>query len=146
MFDIDINLIKSYFEQVARKVEEHCIQSIRCNVSVSPNNYSPLTLNVDIRVYGCDDIKFQETLKDCFTVASNRLMCERCSVFTNLNVNVMMYEKRDTFIYGEFPLPPATEALCIGLKKEEDIMLSVPEVKEIIHSTSKKKGELFTVK
>lgn len=152
--DIDINLIKHYFEQIARKLEEHILSPIRTEVSVQPSVVHPCEVVVTVRIYDCENIdgSFKECVQSAFELAGDRLLYQRSNCFTSIKLNVMLYEKEPQF---EIPfnswgfggylsdrfMPPLSFEI-----KEEEVMYSVPEVKEIIHSTSKKKGELFTVK
>lgn len=136
--------IVSYFEEVAKCL---CISgavgNFKYKVGAERSSYDPHTLDVIVYIYEMEYhlLENADKVSAAFKKACEKIygsMCEFTKVSVHVNIN------QDTCI----DRPPRRISVEFKEDKEDNkvIRYSVPAVKEIIHSKSKKKGEVFTVK
>ena len=137
MIDTTMLIIEDYFNRVAQYIQDQFIFSYKYEVRLI-NDYYKHCVIVNIRIYDIDTTNFSgdfvEPLKLAFFAAADKFRYQSVPCSVDLRVNVEV----------ELPIIPQYVDFKISCKEESAMYM--PEVKEIIHKKSKKKGEVFTVK
>lgn len=130
--------ISHYFNSVLKRIQDTFYRgSFQYSVLSERTTFSKVRVKVHIFDFQCENsefLEFQEYVKSIIKQAENELLIRG------------LFPVGDIEICIDIEVPVECNHLDIEVKfKEVDNMLSVPEVKEIIHNISKKKGEVFTV-
>lgn len=154
-----LDLVEKFFLDVVKRCELSSPFRFKYSVNVKRSISSPNKIEVCVYI---NDIRGKYTLDvnkligNYLKEALNELVNKPTEGFTSIHVSVNIdpyyepcdipqeYLCGDNSIYGR-PIPTIINTPTDIIFKEERDMY-MPEVKEIIHSKSKKKGEVFTVK
>ena len=134
--DIDVCfMVENYFNEILRMTRDRCCHNSFSYLVDTDSRYANVLVRINIFDVQCSskgsELKFKNHLTDIIKVARNEMVYRGLPYRVDVSINFCVPVKCDVKIKVNY--------------KEVDNMLSVPEVKEIIHNISKKKGEVFTV-
>lgn len=144
---LDISYVQDYFMKYCNRCRTHITSfDFGYNISVNRDIYTPFKFNVVVSIFDIeycmskrDFLEFSDSMKAIFFKAGNELMN---LVNYNVSVDVRIEYPHNLKCAGALPDTQFNEFKEVGEMK----YYSVPDVKEIIHSKGKRKGEVFTVK
>lgn len=129
--------IGHYFNEVLRMTRDSCVKGTFQFSVVAEDVLTTVKVKIHIFDVQCESGKFfefKDYLKAIIERAESELVLRQFNHSDRIEVCI------------NIAVPVECSQVEIAVKfKEVDNMFSIPEVKEIIHNTSKKKGEVFTV-
>lgn len=132
--DIDCFMVENYFNEVLRMARDiSCHNSFSYSIDTD-SRYANVLVIINIFDVQCSkgsEFAFKNYLTSIIKKARDEMVYRGLPYNVDVSINFCVPVKCDVKIKVNY--------------KEVDNMLSVPEVKEIIHNISKKKGEVFTV-
>ena len=134
--DIDVCfMVENYFNEILRMTRDRCCHNSFSYLIDTDSRYDNVLVIINIFDVQCSskgsEFEFKNYLISIIKRARDEMVYRGLPYNVDISINFCVPVKCDVKIKVNY--------------KEVDNMLSVPEVKEIIHNISKKKGEVFTV-